>query len=384
MQAFYDQTKSVEATFHQTYFHRLYDKYDRSAGTVEFQKPGKMRWDYAAPNGKVIVSNGKRLLDLRAGRGQRARSGLRARHQRVASCRRRSRSSPARASWTNDFTFRLLDAAQQGFAGGYVLELMPKEKSPHYERILFYVDGRGRPRGPRASRAHRRRQPATATASTSRRPKLQPQARRQDVRLAAAQERPQGHALSARAVRDRQARAEPEEILSLAARALAASKQARRASCEGRLVRSLRAIRRRGCGRASWACGLRFLAFGQHDAELEHLGVAAPVDVHLHVVEVDALVLGDHLQQLLLELRQVTGRAVAAGRALARDDDLQAVLGDLGRVLGLLLKNLSQLVMASPRVGVGGCEQAREEAALFGGEEAVRLLLAEEALDDVG
>ena len=25
-------------------------------GRVRFEKPGKMRWDYAAPNGKVIVS----------------------------------------------------------------------------------------------------------------------------------------------------------------------------------------------------------------------------------------------------------------------------------------------------------------------------------------
>src|SRR5688572_15655519 len=61
VQAFYDQTKSVEAEFHQTYYNRLYDRYDRSQGTVKFQKPGKMRWDYAAPNGKIIVSNGKRL-----------------------------------------------------------------------------------------------------------------------------------------------------------------------------------------------------------------------------------------------------------------------------------------------------------------------------------
>jgi outer membrane lipoprotein carrier protein len=40
----------------------------------------------------------------------------------------------------DDFSFRLLDAKQQGFAGGYVLELMPKKVSSHYERILFYVD----------------------------------------------------------------------------------------------------------------------------------------------------------------------------------------------------------------------------------------------------
>jgi outer membrane lipoprotein carrier protein len=40
----------------------------------------------------------------------------------------------------DEFIFRLLDAAQQGFTAGYVLELLPKTKSPYYERILFYVD----------------------------------------------------------------------------------------------------------------------------------------------------------------------------------------------------------------------------------------------------
>ena len=62
VQAFYDQTKSIRADFYQTYFHRVYNRYDRSKGSVQFEKPGKMRWDYAKPNGKIIVSNGKQLL----------------------------------------------------------------------------------------------------------------------------------------------------------------------------------------------------------------------------------------------------------------------------------------------------------------------------------
>ena len=70
VQGFYDQTKSVESSFFQTYFNRLYNKYDRSRGTVKFEKPGKMRWDYAAPNGKVIVSDGKRLVIYEPGDDQ--------------------------------------------------------------------------------------------------------------------------------------------------------------------------------------------------------------------------------------------------------------------------------------------------------------------------
>jgi outer membrane lipoprotein carrier protein len=140
VQAFYEQTKSVEATFHQTYFHRLYDKYDKSSGTVSFQKPGKMRWNYAAPNGKVIVSNGQRLVVFEPGEGNEPGQVF----ERPIG---ESELPQALAFLTgtgrleNDFTFRLLDSAQQGFPAGHVLELLPKTKSPQYERILFYVDG---------------------------------------------------------------------------------------------------------------------------------------------------------------------------------------------------------------------------------------------------
>src|SRR3954452_18407250 len=62
VQAFYDQTSDVSASFFQTYINKLYGRTDRSQGHVVFKKPGMMRWDYDQPNGKVIVSNGKKLL----------------------------------------------------------------------------------------------------------------------------------------------------------------------------------------------------------------------------------------------------------------------------------------------------------------------------------
>lgn len=140
VQGFYDQTKSVESSFFQTYFNRLYNKYDRSRGTVRFEKPGKMRWDYAAPNGKVIVSDGKRLViyepgdDGDPGQVFERNIGESELPQALAFLTGTGKLS-------DDFTFRLIDAASQGFAGGYVLELTPKKPSPQFERILFYVDG---------------------------------------------------------------------------------------------------------------------------------------------------------------------------------------------------------------------------------------------------
>jgi outer membrane lipoprotein carrier protein len=139
VQAFYDQTKSVEAEFYQTYYNRLYDRYDKSKGNVKFQKPGKMRWDYAAPNGKIIVSNGKQLSIYEPGEDKEP--------GQVFERAMGANELPQALSFltgtgklVDEFSARLLDAKQQGFSAGHVLELLPKGKSPYYERILFYVD----------------------------------------------------------------------------------------------------------------------------------------------------------------------------------------------------------------------------------------------------
>ena len=139
VQAFYDQTKSVEAEFHQTYYNRLYDRYDKSKGTVKFQKPGKMRWDYAAPNGKIIVSNGQQISIFEPGEGKEPGQVF----ERALGANELPQALSfltGTGKLVDEFTFRLLDAKEQGFAAGHVLELLPKAKSPYYERILFYVD----------------------------------------------------------------------------------------------------------------------------------------------------------------------------------------------------------------------------------------------------
>lgn len=138
VQAFYDQTRSVGADFVQTYFHKLYSRYDRSDGTVLFVRPGKMRWDYAQPNGKIMISDGKQLRIYEPGedgaKGQVFeqkidRSDL---PQALGFLLGTSRLS-------DDFRFRLLKASGWKYQG-HVLELRPKVKNPAYKQVLFFVD----------------------------------------------------------------------------------------------------------------------------------------------------------------------------------------------------------------------------------------------------
>jgi outer membrane lipoprotein carrier protein len=139
VQAFYDQTQDVSATFFQTYVNKLYQRTDRSSGRVVFKKPGKMRWDYDKPNGKVIVSNGSKLLVYEPGEaGEQGQVVEQAIGQ--AQLPQAMAFLMGTGKLEDDFTFRLLDAQREGYAAGDVLELRPKQPTPHFDRILFYVE----------------------------------------------------------------------------------------------------------------------------------------------------------------------------------------------------------------------------------------------------
>jgi outer membrane lipoprotein carrier protein len=146
VQSFYDQTTSVSAAFFQTYVNKLYQRTDRSKGRVVFKKPGKMRWNYDSPNGKVIASDGHKLTVFEPGDAAEPGQVF---EQSIADSQLPQALSflMGTGRLENDFTFRLLDAAKEGFANGDVLELRPRVESPHYERILFYVERDPRLRG---------------------------------------------------------------------------------------------------------------------------------------------------------------------------------------------------------------------------------------------
>lgn len=62
VQAFYEQTRDLEAEFVQTYTYAAFGRTQTSHGTLRVKKPGKLRWDYAEPAKKTIVVNGSRLV----------------------------------------------------------------------------------------------------------------------------------------------------------------------------------------------------------------------------------------------------------------------------------------------------------------------------------
>ncbi|HEY8431508.1 MAG TPA: outer membrane lipoprotein carrier protein LolA [Sandaracinaceae bacterium] len=138
VQTFYDQTRTMSARFEQRYRNRVYQRTETSRGRVRFEKPGKMRFDYDQPNGKIIVSDGQQLTvyeppDAPGASGQY--------YQQPMS----DAQLPAALSFLTgtgrldrDFTFR--EGRAELYPEGRVLELRSRRPTPHYSRILLFVD----------------------------------------------------------------------------------------------------------------------------------------------------------------------------------------------------------------------------------------------------
>ncbi len=139
-QGFYDQVDTLEARFSQRYHHRIYQRTQTSTGRLRFDDAGRMRFDYDAPNGKVIVSNGVNLVAYEPtdghGPGQYVKTpvsedGL---HSGFAFL-------TGRARIMDDYRVRLLNNERYNWRG-HVLELRPRAADPNVRRIILFVDGR--------------------------------------------------------------------------------------------------------------------------------------------------------------------------------------------------------------------------------------------------
>ncbi len=139
VQAFYDQTETLQAEFEQTRYTRLYDRYDRARGQVVFKKPGKMRWDYAKPNGQVFVSDGKKLLIYQPPEEGEKNGQLIERALDEDQLPSAFSFLTGTGNLDEDFEVRLLEHDDERFRDGYVLQLIPRKPTPSYEQLVFYV-----------------------------------------------------------------------------------------------------------------------------------------------------------------------------------------------------------------------------------------------------
>jgi len=135
VQAFYDKTTSFTADFSQEFFVKSHNVKKQSKGKVTFAKPGKMDWVYSEPKDNRVVSDGSVLKVYEAANKQMFEQNV------------DKSQYPAALSFLvgggkldTVFAFELYDGAAMNFPGGQVLVGTPKQPSPAYQKVLFYVD----------------------------------------------------------------------------------------------------------------------------------------------------------------------------------------------------------------------------------------------------
>src|SRR5947209_6263954 len=136
LQRKYDAVKDFSADFVHTYQGGVLKKQLTERGRVLIKKPGKMRWDYTAPEKKQFVSDGARIYFY-----------IPADRQVVVSSvpPNAEATTPAlflagKGRLTSEFTPSLIDVPAGLPAGTVALKLVPKTRQPDYDWLVLAVD----------------------------------------------------------------------------------------------------------------------------------------------------------------------------------------------------------------------------------------------------
>lgn len=134
LQRKYDRVSDFSADFVHTYRGGALKQRVTEKGRLLVKKPGKMRWDYTAPEKKLFVSDGRKLYSYIPQDKQLIISTLPADDQAT---------TPAlfltgKGNLTRDFNVSL-DKLEEAPPGTISLRLVPKQREPEYEWLALVV-----------------------------------------------------------------------------------------------------------------------------------------------------------------------------------------------------------------------------------------------------
>jgi outer membrane lipoprotein carrier protein len=136
LQRKYDGIKDFSADFTHAYEGSVLRKKIIERGHLVVKKPGKMRWDYSAPEEKQFVSDGVKMYSYIPQDKQVIVASVPAENDAA---------TPAlflagKGSLTRDFTASLVDAPPGMAAGSRALKLVPKVRQAEYDWLVLVVD----------------------------------------------------------------------------------------------------------------------------------------------------------------------------------------------------------------------------------------------------
>ncbi len=133
MQAFYEKAHDLRVAFDQTFVDAAFHRTLKSSGTLDFEKPGKIRFDYVKPEPKLFVVKGGRIVTY-----------VPAAQQAMVGAFDADRLSASvtflwgRGRLEDEFT--ITAAKRPGLAPGLALALTPRRPDPRFARLWFVVD----------------------------------------------------------------------------------------------------------------------------------------------------------------------------------------------------------------------------------------------------
>jgi outer membrane lipoprotein carrier protein len=136
LQRKYDGIKDFSADFTHAYEGGVLHKQITERGHLLVKKPGKMRWDYAAPEVKQFISDGVKMY-----------SYIPEDKQVIVASVPPDEDAPTptlflagKGNLTRDFTHSLVDAPPGMPAGSRALKLVPKAKQRDYDWLVLVLD----------------------------------------------------------------------------------------------------------------------------------------------------------------------------------------------------------------------------------------------------
>jgi outer membrane lipoprotein carrier protein len=136
LQKKYDGIKDFSADFTHAYEGGVLRKQITERGRLLVKKPGKMRWDYSAPDQKQFVSDGAKMYSYLPQDKQVIVSNVPPDEEAGTP----TLFLAGKGSLTRDFTPSLVDAPANAPAGSRALKLVPKAKQREYEWLVLVVD----------------------------------------------------------------------------------------------------------------------------------------------------------------------------------------------------------------------------------------------------
>jgi outer membrane lipoprotein carrier protein len=136
LQRKYDGVKDFSADFVHAYEGGVLRKQITERGKLQVKKPGKMRWEYTAPEEKLFVSDGVKMYSYIKQDKQVIVSDVPAADQATTP----TLFLAGKGSLTRDFTPSLVDAPAGSPPGSQGLKLVPKTRQREYDWSTLVVD----------------------------------------------------------------------------------------------------------------------------------------------------------------------------------------------------------------------------------------------------